>query len=86
MARAEMLRLALCLVASALAATGAGGARKTIGVYELRHGDFSVKITNWGTTIMSVILPDSKGAYVPSVLSCSSRPLVIIVTPSPLSL
>ncbi|OQU84779.1 aldose 1-epimerase-like isoform X1 [Sorghum bicolor] len=68
MARAEMLRLALCLVASALAATGAGGARKTIGVYELRHGDFSVKITNWGTTIMSVILPDSKGNLADVVL------------------
>jgi aldose 1-epimerase len=48
----------LCVVAgSALAAD----ARKTVGVYELKKGDFSVKVTNWGATIMSVILPDSRG-------------------------
>jgi aldose 1-epimerase len=59
MARGELFLLALlCVVAgSALAAD----ARKTVGVYELKKGDFSVKVTNWGATIMSVILPDSRG-------------------------
>ncbi|KAH0460134.1 hypothetical protein IEQ34_010797 [Dendrobium chrysotoxum] len=35
--------------------------RKTARIYELRKGDFSIKLTNWGATILSVILPDSKG-------------------------
>uniref|UniRef100_N1QQQ1 Aldose 1-epimerase n=1 Tax=Aegilops tauschii TaxID=37682 RepID=N1QQQ1_AEGTA len=34
---------------------------KTVGVYELKKGDFSIKVTNWGATLMSVILPDSRG-------------------------
>jgi hypothetical protein len=33
-----------------------------VGVYELKAGDFSVSVTNWGATITSVVLPDSKGA------------------------
>ncbi|KAJ0975250.1 hypothetical protein J5N97_017215 [Dioscorea zingiberensis] len=32
-----------------------------VGIYELKKGDFSVKVTNWGATITSVVLPDSKG-------------------------
>lgn len=35
--------------------------RKYVGVYELKKGDFSVKITNWGARVISVVLPDSKG-------------------------
>lgn len=35
--------------------------KKYVGVYELKKGNFSVKITNWGATVISVILPDSKG-------------------------
>ncbi|RLM64538.1 aldose 1-epimerase-like [Panicum miliaceum] len=66
MARGELFLLALlCVVAgSALAAD----ARKTVGVYELKKGDFSVKVTNWGATIMSVILPDSRGNFADVVL------------------
>jgi hypothetical protein len=37
--------------------------RKMVGVYELKTGDFSVSVTNWGATITSVVLPDSKGAF-----------------------
>ncbi|WOK94231.1 aldose 1-epimerase-like [Canna indica] len=32
------------------------------GIFELRRGDFSVKVTNWGATILSVIFPDSNGS------------------------
>ncbi|KAJ8647041.1 hypothetical protein MRB53_000064 [Persea americana] len=35
--------------------------RKYVGVYELKKGNFSVKITNWGARVISVVLPDSKG-------------------------
>jgi aldose 1-epimerase len=59
MARAPVFLALLCLVASLLA-SGAD-ARKMVGVYVLKKGDFSVKMTNWGATIMSIVLPDSKG-------------------------
>ncbi|GJN27400.1 hypothetical protein PR202_gb15421 [Eleusine coracana subsp. coracana] len=60
MARGELFVALLCLCLAGLA-TSAAGARKMVGVYELRRGDFSVKITNWGAIVMSVVLPDSKG-------------------------
>ncbi|KAL6845748.1 hypothetical protein ACP4OV_024323 [Aristida adscensionis] len=67
MARGGELVLALlCLVSSALAV--AAGARRTVGVYELKRGDFSVKVTNWGATLMSVVVPDSKGNLADVVL------------------
>lgn len=59
MARTKLLLALVCLAAAALA-TGAD-ARKMVGVYELKKGDFSVKVTNWGAILMSVVLPDSKG-------------------------
>ncbi|KQJ82953.1 aldose 1-epimerase [Brachypodium distachyon] len=58
MARVPLL-VALCLVCFASGASAAG--RKMVGVYELRKGDFSVKVTNWGATVTSVVFPDSKG-------------------------
>ena len=63
MARAPLLLLlvSLCLAAGANAAE-----RKMVGVYELRKGDFSVKVTNWGATVTSVVFPDSKGMCVVS--------------------
>jgi len=62
MARREvLLGLALlCLLAAS--AQLAAGARKMVGVSELRKGDFSVKVTNFGARLMSVVFPDSKGA------------------------
>jgi hypothetical protein len=65
----------LCLAASAHPAASAGaGARKMVGVYELRKGDFSVKVTNFGARLMSVVFPDSKGAR--GVLDPCRRALV----------
>ncbi|CAL4968637.1 unnamed protein product [Urochloa decumbens] len=66
------LRLALCLAVALCLCGGARNAaaaavaaeRKVVGVHELRRGgDFSIKVTNWGATLMSVILPDSKGNF-----------------------
>jgi len=61
------LAVAVCfsgVVENAAAATLAADrtGRKMVGVHELRMGDFSIKVTNWGATLMSVILPDSKGS------------------------
>uniref|UniRef100_A0A8I6XLM2 Aldose 1-epimerase n=1 Tax=Hordeum vulgare subsp. vulgare TaxID=112509 RepID=A0A8I6XLM2_HORVV len=66
MARALVFLVLLCLVASALVC--GGEARKMVGVYVLKKGDFSVKVTNWGATIMSIILPDGKGNLADVVL------------------
>lgn len=35
-----------------------------IGVYEIKKGDFSVKVTNYGARIISVFLPDKHGMSV----------------------
>ncbi|RLM74593.1 aldose 1-epimerase-like [Panicum miliaceum] len=68
----RLLLATLCVAASLLglgaqAAAGAG-ARRTAGVYELRMGDFSVRVTNWGARLVSVVLPDSKGNLADVVL------------------
>ncbi|EEC77395.1 hypothetical protein OsI_16152 [Oryza sativa Indica Group] len=58
-----LLLAAVCLVAAASAGGADAAERKatTVGVYELRKGDFSIRVTNWGAVIMSVVLPDSRG-------------------------
>jgi aldose 1-epimerase len=68
MARGELFLAALFVVVMASALAVNAEARKVVGVYELKKGDFTVKVTNWGATIMSVILPDSKGTR--SVTPC----------------
>ncbi|XVE83818.1 hypothetical protein DITRI_Ditri16bG0117900 [Diplodiscus trichospermus] len=35
--------------------------KEAVGIYELKKGDMSVKFTNWGATIISVVLPDKYG-------------------------
>ena len=62
MARGELFLALLCVVVASAPAANAAGARKTVGVYELKKGDFSVKVTNFGARLMSVVFPDSKGA------------------------
>nr|CAB3487262.1 unnamed protein product [Digitaria exilis] len=68
----QLLLATLCVAASVLGAqaTGGGGDARTkgVGVYELRMGDFSVKVTNWGARLVSVVLPDSKGNLADVVL------------------
>ncbi|KAM0845153.1 hypothetical protein ACQ4PT_056564 [Festuca glaucescens] len=46
-------------------AGGADAARKPVGFYELKNkkGDFSIKVTNWGATLVSVLVPDCKGGH-----------------------
>ncbi|KAF9671914.1 hypothetical protein SADUNF_Sadunf12G0100000 [Salix dunnii] len=43
-----------------------------IGFYELKRGDFSVKLTNYGATVISVILPDKNGKLDDIVLGYDS--------------
>jgi aldose 1-epimerase len=62
MVRVLAFLVLLCLVAFSLASGAEAG--KRVGVYNLRKGNFSVKMTNWGATIMSIALPDSKGTMI----------------------
>ena len=51
-----------CFVLMVLWFGKSSGAEETeIGVYELKRGDFSVKFTNFGATVLSLILPDKNG-------------------------
>ncbi|MCE3049736.1 hypothetical protein HAX54_045614 [Datura stramonium] len=47
-------------------------ATEEIKVYELKKGDFSIKITNYGATVLSVILPDKHGKLDDVVLGYDS--------------
>ncbi|KAI0494677.1 hypothetical protein KFK09_024819 [Dendrobium nobile] len=67
MARSQAL-LFLSLIAFVFLGSSSAVPRKTVGIYELKKGNFSVKITNWGATILSVILPDSEGNLADVVL------------------
>ncbi|XP_066346763.1 uncharacterized protein [Miscanthus floridulus] len=69
MARAALLPICSFLLCLALAG-GTDEARQTVGAYKLQNkkGDFSIVVTNWGATLMSVIVPDSKGNLVDIVL------------------
>jgi aldose 1-epimerase len=37
--------------------------KKEIGFYQLKKGNISVNLTNWGATIVSLHLPDKNGMY-----------------------
>ncbi|KAJ0987399.1 hypothetical protein J5N97_005755 [Dioscorea zingiberensis] len=60
----------LCLLGFALlgVSNAAETTKKTVGVYELKKSNFTVKVTNYGATIMSVIVPDSQGNLADVVL------------------
>ncbi|XP_022135314.1 aldose 1-epimerase-like, partial [Momordica charantia] len=65
MAKPVPLIFILSLFAGILFANGSD----QIGTYELKKGDFSIKFTNYGATILSVILPDKHGKLDDVVLS-----------------
>ncbi|KAI9086556.1 hypothetical protein K1719_031641 [Acacia pycnantha] len=43
-----------------------------IGIYELRRGQFQIKLTNYGATIMSLMVPDRHGKLADVVLGFHS--------------
>ncbi|MCL7030941.1 hypothetical protein MKW94_007811 [Papaver nudicaule] len=51
----------LCFLIVSLALVNGKKDVSKIGVFELKKGDFSIKLTNWGASIMSIVLPDSHG-------------------------
>ncbi|KAH7652618.1 aldose 1-epimerase protein [Dioscorea alata] len=69
---ASNLKLFIYLLVFFLVCASNGSSRKMVGIYELKKGDFSVKVTNWGATIISVVVPDSKGNLADVVLGYDS--------------
>ncbi|XP_010256788.1 PREDICTED: aldose 1-epimerase-like [Nelumbo nucifera] len=49
-----------CFVFAAFALINISSAHG-VKVYEIKKGNFSVKLTNWGATILSVVVPDKNG-------------------------
>ncbi|XP_057952016.1 uncharacterized protein LOC131146425 [Malania oleifera] len=72
MARTCVWYCCILLVGLGLTAEVSEAKKKEVGVYELRKGDFSVKLTNWGATVLSVVLPDRHGKLDDVVLGFGS--------------
>ncbi|XP_008453190.2 uncharacterized protein LOC103493981 [Cucumis melo] len=65
---AKVLPLIFLLVVSVIGFSNGND----VGIYELRRGNFSIKLTNYGATILSLILPDKNGKWDDVVLSFPS--------------
>ncbi|XP_002511545.2 galactose mutarotase [Ricinus communis] len=63
--------LVALLVADNYNGCRAGGTEE-VGVYELKRGDFSIKFTNFGASMISAILPDKHGNLADVVLGFDS--------------
>ncbi|XP_054803612.1 uncharacterized protein LOC129306867 [Prosopis cineraria] len=51
----------LCLLFFAASGFVTGSVENKIRIYELKKGDVSLKVTNWGASILSLVLPDKNG-------------------------
>jgi aldose 1-epimerase len=45
----------------AINVNGSEAKEEEVGVYELKRGNFALNLTNYGATVLSVILPDKNG-------------------------
>lgn len=46
-----------------------GSRNHGLGIYEIKKGDFSLKVTNYGARIVSVVVPDKNGEFLCDLLS-----------------
>jgi len=60
---AALYRLSSFLVLAVLLTGSLCDASEEVGIYEIKRGNFSVKITNYGATVISVIIPDKNGLF-----------------------
>ncbi|CAM8909830.1 unnamed protein product [Rhodiola kirilowii] len=65
-----MVSLGFTYAATTISArsTGSHHQAPNTGIYELKKGNFSIKFTNWGATIVSLIVPDKNGKLADIVL------------------
>ncbi|KAK8716157.1 hypothetical protein V6N13_043475 [Hibiscus sabdariffa] len=71
MAKESFFLFSLFIIVASAIVNGSATTDK-VGVYELKKGEMSVKFTNWGATIVSVILPDKYGKLGDIVLGYDS--------------
>ncbi|XP_028784298.1 aldose 1-epimerase-like [Neltuma alba] len=64
------LSLAFCILLGILVLSHAENSN--IGIYELKRGQFQIKLTNYGATIMSLLVPDKNGNLADVVLGYDS--------------
>lgn len=69
MAKILPLTICLCVLAAFVLVHAAD---EEVGIYELSRGEFSLKFTNYGATMLSVVLPDKNGKLDDIVLSFPS--------------
>ncbi|KAL6552979.1 hypothetical protein OROGR_006821 [Orobanche gracilis] len=60
--------LLFCFTVLALGITVHGSKEDSLRIYEIKQGNFSVKVTNYGARIVSVVLPDKNGELADVVL------------------
>ncbi|XP_031118890.1 aldose 1-epimerase-like [Ipomoea triloba] len=72
MMAALLYRLSCFLVLAVLLTGSFCDASEEVGIYEIKRCNFSVKITNYGATVISVILPDKNGKLGDVVLGFDS--------------
>ncbi|KAJ7974433.1 Aldose 1-epimerase [Quillaja saponaria] len=71
----KMSRIVVLLCFILVASTGfVNGSvkKKDVGIYELKKGHLSAKFTNWGATIISVVVPDKNGKLDDVILGYNS--------------
>lgn len=57
-----------CFFVLALGVSANGSRNHGLGIYEIKKGDFSLKVTNYGARIVSVVVPDKNGKLADVVL------------------
>ncbi|KAF5188830.1 Aldose 1-epimerase [Thalictrum thalictroides] len=62
------LSLILCFIFITFSVLNLCNAKKKVGIYELKNGDLSINVTNYGATILSVLVPDKQGNVADVVL------------------
>ncbi|KAL6518910.1 hypothetical protein OROHE_017663 [Orobanche hederae] len=60
--------LLFCFTVLALGISANGSKKDRLRIYEIKQGNFSVKVTNYGARIVSVVLPDKNGELADVVL------------------
>lgn len=53
--------LLLCLLIVAFGFVNGSDEKEKVGIFELKKGGLSLKVTNWGASIVSLVLPDKNG-------------------------
>ncbi|XP_027162728.1 aldose 1-epimerase-like [Coffea eugenioides] len=66
------LSFLLCLILATIFVVVVNGSESEVGIYELKKGDFSLKVTNFGARIISLVLPDKNGKPTDVVLGYDS--------------